>query len=273
MKKLWKKNQIIITSLAVLIAVAGYLNYADHTQLVQSTMSGSENETGEDVQKEEEVLSTEEVLNQISEDLSLTDDIESQDQDAEDIDTADSEEDAKSKESDDEEKQAQSSDEAEAAQQAQSADEVEVAQQDDGSESKDGEEVQPGEAVLVNGATSVNLVAQAKLNREQVRASNKEILMEIIDSDSVSEEQKQSAIDQMMEITDAAEKESATENLLSAKGFEQSVVTIQDGKVDVILNLETITDEQRAQVEDIVKRATEIEVENMNISTLKSLDE
>ena len=29
MKKILKKNQVIITSLAVLIAVAGYLNFAD----------------------------------------------------------------------------------------------------------------------------------------------------------------------------------------------------------------------------------------------------
>ena len=29
MKKIMKKNQIIITSLAILIAVAGYLNFAD----------------------------------------------------------------------------------------------------------------------------------------------------------------------------------------------------------------------------------------------------
>ena len=29
MKKIIKKNQVIITSLAILIAVAGYLNFAD----------------------------------------------------------------------------------------------------------------------------------------------------------------------------------------------------------------------------------------------------
>ena len=29
MKKIMKKNQVIITSLAILIAVAGYLNFAD----------------------------------------------------------------------------------------------------------------------------------------------------------------------------------------------------------------------------------------------------
>ena len=30
MKKIFKKNQFIVTFLAVLIAVAGYLNYADN---------------------------------------------------------------------------------------------------------------------------------------------------------------------------------------------------------------------------------------------------
>ena len=71
-------------------------------------------------------------------------------------------------------------------------------------------------------------------------------------------------------ITKAAEKEAATENLLAAKGFEQSVVSIQDGKVDVIINLERISDEQMAQIEDVVKRTTEISIENITISTLKS---
>lgn len=249
MKSIIKRNQIIITSLAVLIAVAGYLNYADKTKFVNSDiqMPGSEGES------EESELSTQEVLNQISEDLSLTGDIESQDQDGEEISTKAKGEEAAVDPSEQGEENGTTQEE-----------------QKENETTAEASSTQPGEAVLVNGTTSVNLVAQAKLNREQVRSSNKEVLMEIINSDTVSQEQKQSALDQMMDITKAAEKEAATENLLAAKGFEQSVVSIQDGKVDVIINLESISDEQMAQIEDIVKRTTEISIENITISTLKS---
>ena len=248
MKSIIKRNQIIITSLAVLIAVAGYLNYADKTKFANSDIKlfGGDKENSNQESGEGE-LSTEEVLSQISEDLSLTKDIESQDQDQADVSTKAEEAAADASEKDKEGENKEGESEAEAS------------------------SAQPGEAVLVSGTTSVNLVAQAKMNREQVRSSNKEVLMQIINSDSVSQEQKQSALDQMMDITKAAEKEAATENLLAAKGFEQSVVSIQDGKADVIINLDSITDEQMAQIEDIVKRTTEITIENITISTLKSL--
>lgn len=255
MKSIIKRNQIIITSLAVLIAVAGYLNYADKTKFANSDIKlfggnkESEKENGGDE------LSTEEVLSQISEDLSLTKDIESQDKDKEEVSTKAEEAAANPSEKDKKE----------------GKDGESTKEKKEGESKAEASSSQPGEAVLVNGTTSVNLVAQAKLNREQVRSSNKEVLMEIINSDSVSQEQKQSALDQMMNITKAAEKEAATENLLAAKGFEQSVVSIQDGKADVIINLDSITDEQMAQIEDIVKRTTEITIENITISTLKSL--
>ena len=39
-----------------------------------------------------------------------------------------------------------------------------------------------------------------------------------------------------------------------AKGFADPVVSISSGKVDVVVNAPSITDAQRAQIEDIVKR-------------------
>ena len=48
----------------------------------------------------------------------------------------------------------------------------------------------PGEAVLTNGDVT-GVVAEAKVTREQVRAKNKETLLEIIDNTNLSDEQKQ----------------------------------------------------------------------------------
>lgn len=56
--------------------------------------------------------------------------------------------------------------------------------------------------------------AEAKLTREQVRAKNKETLLEVINNNSISEDQKQYAVDSMNAMVDAAEREASAELLL-----------------------------------------------------------
>ena len=72
--------------------------------------------------------------------------------------------------------------------------------------------------------------------------------------------------------TEIAEKENAAETLLMAKGFLDPVVSITGDKVDVVINASSITDPQRAQIEDIVKRKTEVGADQIVI-TLLNLEE
>ena len=117
--------------------------------------------------------------------------------------------------------------------------------------------------------TSGNVVvADAKVTREQVRAKNKETLLEIIDNDSLSDEQKQDAVDQMVFMTEIAEMEAAAETLLSSKGFSETVVSISDDMVDVVVNASELDDAGRAQIEDIVARKTQIAPENIVITPI-----
>lgn len=53
-----------------------------------------------------------------------------------------------------------------------------------------------------------------------------------------------------------------------AKGFADPVVSISSGKVDVVVNAPSITDAQRAQIEDIVKRKAEVGAESIIITLL-----
>ena len=72
----------------------------------------------------------------------------------------------------------------------------------------------------------------------------------------------------MVRLTEAAEKENAAETLLQAKGFTDPVVSITGEKVDVVIGAASITDPERAQIEDIVKRKTEVGAENIVITLL-----
>ena len=125
----------------------------------------------------------------------------------------------------------------------------------------------PGEAVFAS-TTGVEILADAKLLKEQTRARNKATLMEIIESAGLTDEQKQGAVDSMVAMTEIAEKEAAAEILLEAKGFTDVVVSINGDAVDVVVNATELTEAQRAQIEDIVTRKTNIAPENIVISTV-----
>ena len=179
MKRIVKKNQIIIAALAVMIAAAGYLNY-----------SGKIFQGKDQTEEANAELANQELLDISEEDqAAASGDIESQDGDG---------------------------------------------GTDDGSV-----EGTPGEAVLTSGEAS-SVVAEAKVTREQVRSKNKETLLEIINNENLSDEQKQDAVDQMVHMTELAEKEAAAETLLASKGFRDSVVSLTDDSADVVVNLSLI---------------------------------
>ena len=126
-------------------------------------------------------------------------------------------------------------------------------------------------AVLTNGDVT-GVVAEAKVTREQVRAKNKETLLEIIDNTNLSDEQKQDAINQMIAMTELAEKEAAVETMLASKGFSDTVVSLTAETADVVVNSAELTDANRAQIEDIITRKAEIAPENIVITPIYSKD-
>lgn len=198
MKKGSHKNQIIITTLALLLAVVGYISYDNRDTFMNA----------------KDVLSTEiEAVNGEA-DTHVSD---------------------------------------------------EVALETDSTE----EILNAGETVLTSASTeSEECVAQVKLGREQVRSKNKEALQKIIDDAGVSEEEKKSAVDAMVKLTENAQMEEDAQMMLEAKGFKNAVVSLSDDCCDVIVGKDDVTDEKRAQIEDIIKRKTNIGASNIVISTM-----
>ena len=111
-------------------------------------------------------------------------------------------------------------------------------------------------------------MAEAKVTREQVRAKNKEMLMEIIDNENLSDEQKQDAVTQMVAMTDLAEKEAAAETMMASKGFSEAVVSLTADSADVVVRASELSDANRAQIEDIITRKTGIAPENIVITPI-----
>ncbi len=255
MKKLFRRNQIIITTLAVMIAAAGYLNYAGKQE---ASSDKDVYEAGLTDISEEDVLAENKALDGSD----SSQDIASLDQDASDIDKLAAAESA----ADD-----QAAANTEAAAESLAAGETQAVQQlaEGETQAADTGLDNPGEAVLTSGMNVTDYISSVQLNREQVRARNKETLMNLINNPNIEESAKQQAIQEMIDMTAVSEKESAAETLLLAKGFADPVVSISSGKVDVVINASSITDPQRAQIEDIVKRKAEVGAENIVITLMK----
>lgn len=212
-KKSVQKNQVIIAALAVMIVLAGYLNFRTGGMNVDDSVVSN-------ASVDESEQTAEDVLLELSE------------QDLQEIEVADEED-------------------------MEDLDEYET----DSPENV-------GEAVLTSTIVAQNFSAQAKLNREQVRSKNKEALIEVINNENVTDELKQTAMEDLMDMTNRSEMEIAAENLLTAKGFENSVVSLTENSCDVVICRETLSDSERAQIEDILARKTDVGMENVVISTL-----
>lgn len=236
MKNMIKKNQMMITALAIMIAVAGYLNFAG-TKV-----------TDEDLMSVNGTVATDDLGN-LALDEKQTEHAGLMDLSEEDLEQASG--DIESLDSD-------------VTMAVSGGIDEELA---DALAEEQMEEV-PGEAVFTSG--TVSEMSGAKMQKEQTRAQNKETLLEIINNANISDTQKQEAVNSMISMTDIAEKETAAEILLEAKGFEDAIVSIDGENVDVVVNSEELTEAQRAQIEDIVIRKTGVSADSIIISTVNA---
>ena len=244
MKNLIKKNQLMITALAIMIAIAGYLQFAG-TGLEEDylTVDDDVDYTGNiSAVDSDDIFTVDGLLDLSEEDLMGlgTGEIGSLDSDMEGAYVED----------------------------YLNTDPAGSVSGNQVAEATPDQDEIPGEAVFTSGSDVAVVLSEAKLLKEQTRARNKETLMEIINSTGLTDEQKQAAVDSMVKMTEIAEKEAAAEILLEAKGFTDVVVSINGDAVDVVVNAATLDDVMRAQIEDIVKRKTDIPAENIIISTV-----
>ena len=263
MKKLFRRNQIIVTTLAVMIAAAGYLNYTGTQDLEAGNVMS---EAGlMDISEEDIMMENQRILDA----QGGYEEIQSLDQDLSQIEEAESvAEGDLSQLQGDPQQLAQA--ETIGDQAGMEAGALDSAQGNAG-DTQTGYE-NPGEAILTSGMSVSDYIAGVQLNREQVRAKNKDTLLAIINNANIEESAKQEAIQDMIRLTEISEKENAAETLLMAKGFSDPVVSISSEKVDVVVNASSITDAQRAQIEDIVKRKAEVQAENIIITLLNLAD-
>ncbi len=135
----------------------------------------------------------------------------------------------------------------------------------------DAENTNLDENVAASTNIDTDFFAEQKLERDQNRTEQIEQLTEYINNVNADQDSKSKAATNLIQIQERIDKENSAETLLKAKGFTEVYVRINDDTVDVVVNKADLTDADIAQIEEIVNRNTGYSVSKIHITPLKGV--
>ena len=109
--------------------------------------------------------------------------------------------------------------------------------------------------------------AKSKLERDTMYSQMLETYENVLNSSNSLETQKQSATEEITKINNTKNSIMICENLLKTKGFENSVIFVNDESISVIIGAQELKEEEIAQIQNIVSGEMKADIENIHIST------
>ena len=107
----------------------------------------------------------------------------------------------------------------------------------------------------------------SKLERENMYSQMLETYQQIYNNTETSSDQKTSALNEIANINKTKNAIMIAENLISAKGFKNVVIFVNDSSVSVIIGEKELQQEQIAQIQNIVSRELNVDASIIHIST------
>ena len=232
-KKGFRKNEIVIYAIALMLVTAGYFNYSANTEKALETASENivENKT-ENTNNAKKENETENTNNAKKEETENTDNAESKKND-----TA-------------------------------LAASKETEKEDD--DIGDAKLVNSDNVVKEEKETedSSDYYISTKLQRDTNFADMISTYTKILEDSSVAETQKAIAMKEIKKITDIKNAISVCENILSTKGFKNYVVLVNNDSVNVVVKTDgDLSKSKVAQIHNIVSRELNCKIENIHITT------
>ncbi len=114
-------------------------------------------------------------------------------------------------------------------------------------------------------AAGVDLFVEYRLDREEARSEQLDLLREVIDNQGIDKSSRDEAMKLWLSITDSISKEVDIENLIRAKGFEDAVVILSEGKATVMVKAASLTPEEALMVADLARRISGLSFENITV--------
>ena len=125
-----------------------------------------------------------------------------------------------------------------------------------------------GETELVGSQQTTDYFNQTKLQKTASHAELSDELNKIIHSPETSDNKRAEATDQVLKLTEIAKKEESIENQVKSK-FDDCVAFIDNDKVNVMVKTKEMTNEQAAQIKDIIINVTNVKPYNIVIAPME----
>ena len=110
---------------------------------------------------------------------------------------------------------------------------------------------------------------QARLNRENARQEQLDIVKDMMNDVKATDEVKKQAAEKAAAIAQAVEQESKIESLIKSKGFADCVVYIEGENCSIVVRSEGLKPQESVQITEIVTTQSNIVAQNINIGTVK----
>ena len=117
-----------------------------------------------------------------------------------------------------------------------------------------------------NNTTSDDYFVKSKLERDTMYSQMLETYQKILDSTTALETQKQSASEEIKKINNTKNSIMICENLITTKGFNNNIIFVNGDSISVIIESDELKQEEIAQIQNIIAREMNAEIENIHIS-------
>ncbi len=108
---------------------------------------------------------------------------------------------------------------------------------------------------------------ESRLARDTMYSQTLETYKEMLNNSNVSEEQKAIVTQEITKLNKEKNAIMICENLISTKGFEDCVIFVNVDSISVIIKANELKSDEIAQIQNIISREMEAEIENIHIMT------
>lgn len=133
-------------------------------------------------------------------------------------------------------------------------------------ENKDNEVKNDEQNTITTNTKTDDYFDNSKLERDKMYSQMLESYQKILENTSISAEQKAISEQEVAKINQTKNAIMICENLISTKGFEDSVIFVNDTSVNIVVKAETLQPEQIAQIQNIITRELKVDITNVHIS-------
>lgn len=130
---------------------------------------------------------------------------------------------------------------------------------------EDTNNIETSQTVETSSIQDDGYFTKSRLERNTLYSQQIENYQDILNNTNVSEAQKQIAQEEITRINNEQNAIMITENLIKTKGIEDLVIFVNGDSINVIVKAEELNEEKIAQIQNIVTRELEAEIENIHI--------